>query len=160
LEEGKVQIKMEEISTQECIDELQAATGELEHLLKPGQVIRLEHESQRTSCNVDRHMLKSIFINLVSNAVKFSSEDAIILIHLNFSMDHFVMSVKDTGIGIPKGDQAHLFDRFFRAENAANIQGSGLGLHIIGKYLELLKGTISIDSQLNTGSTFTVNIPQ
>jgi len=160
LEEGKVQVKLEEMPTRECIEELQAATGELEHLLKPGQVIRLEHESQRTTCIVDRHMLKSIFINLVSNAVKFSPEDSIILIVLNFSTDHFIMSVKDTGIGILIEDQAHLFDRFFRAENAANIQGSGLGLHIIGKYLELLNGTISINSQLDIGSTFTVNIPQ
>ena len=105
-------------------------------------------------------MLKSIFINLVSNAVKFSSDDSTILIFLNFSTDRFILSVKDTGIGIPKEDQAHLFDRFFRAENAANIQGSGLGLHIIGKYLELLKGTIHLESQLNEGSTFTVTLPQ
>ena len=105
-------------------------------------------------------MLKSIFINLVSNAVKFSSDDSVIRIFLNFSTDNFIMSVEDTGIGIPKEAQAHLFSRFFRAENAANIQGTGLGLHIIGKYLELLNGTISVNSLLDKGSTFTVTIPQ
>jgi signal transduction histidine kinase len=109
---------------------------------------------------MDRHMLKSIFINLVSNAVKFSSDDSIILVLLHFYTDRFILSVKDDGIGIPKEDQAHLFDRFFRAENAANIQGSGLGLHIIGKYIELLKGTIHVESLSGAGSAFTVTIPQ
>jgi PAS domain S-box-containing protein len=160
LEEGKVQVKMEEMPAEECIEELRVAIGEMEHLLKAGQLIRLEQTSHRKTCVIDRHMLKSIFINLISNAVKFSPENSVILVVLNFSTDHFTMTVKDAGIGIPIGDQAHLFDRFFRAENAANIQGSGLGLHIIGKYIELLKGTISVNSQLDLGSTFIVNIPQ
>jgi PAS domain S-box-containing protein len=160
LEEGKVQVKMEEMPSEECMEELQAATGELEHLLKPGQIIRFEHFIQKKTCMMDRNMLKSIFINLVSNAVKFSSEDSVILVLLHFSAERFILSVKDSGIGIPKEDQVHLFDRFFRAENAANIQGSGLGLHIIGKYIELLKGTIAVDSQPDAGSTFTVTIPQ
>jgi signal transduction histidine kinase len=68
--------------------------------------------------------------------------------------------MKDTGIGISTEDHQHLFERFFRVRNASNIQGSGLGLHIIGKYLELLNGNIEIESVLDRGSRFTIRIPQ
>jgi signal transduction histidine kinase len=71
-----------------------------------------------------------------------------------------VVSVEDNGIGIPEEDIEHLFDRFFRAKNASNIQGTGLGLHIVGKYLELMDGNISLTSTLNEGSAFTINIPK
>ncbi|MBS1934894.1 MAG: sensor histidine kinase, partial [Bacteroidetes bacterium] len=67
--------------------------------------------------------------------------------------------VQDNGIGISEEDQQHLFERFFRGKNAVNIQGTGLGLHIILKYLELMNGRISFTSKLNEGTSFTVNIP-
>jgi len=70
-----------------------------------------------------------------------------------------VLSVKDEGIGISNEDKQHLFERFFRAKNAINIQGTGLGLHIVTKYLELLHGTIDIKSKLNEGSEFIIQIP-
>ena len=70
------------------------------------------------------------------------------------------VSVKDNGIGISEEDQQHLFQRFFRAKNAVNIQGTGLGLHIIAKYLELMNGYIEIKSKLNEGTVFTFTIPQ
>jgi signal transduction histidine kinase len=70
------------------------------------------------------------------------------------------VAVKDSGIGISEEDQQHLFERFFRAKNAVNIQGTGLGLHIISKYLELMNGYIDIKSKLNEGSVFTFTIPQ
>ena len=71
-----------------------------------------------------------------------------------------MLSVKDKGIGIAEEDKQHLFGRFFRAKNAVNIQGTGLGLHIISKYLELMHGSIHVKSVLNEGSEFTVFIPQ
>ena len=71
----------------------------------------------------------------------------------------FMVSVEDKGIGISEDDQKHLFERFFRGKNAGHIQGTGLGLHIIGKYAELMKGRITLESQLNAGTTFTVHLP-
>jgi signal transduction histidine kinase len=62
-------------------------------------------------------------------------------------------------MGIPAADQVHLFERFFRATNATNIQGTGLGLHIVGRYVEILNGIISYQSELEKGSTFTIVIP-
>jgi signal transduction histidine kinase len=69
------------------------------------------------------------------------------------------IKVKDQGMGIPKGDQIHLFERFFRATNVTNIQGTGVGLHIVGRYIELLNGKISYQSDLDHGSTFCVALP-
>ena len=135
LEEGKVQVKTEILEADECIADFNSAIGEMEHLLKvQGQTFVLKHKIVKSNLHADRNMLKSIFINLISNAIKFSGDNKPIEIFLDFSEDNFTMTVKDSGIGIPKQDQVHLFDRFFRAGNAANIQGSGLGLHIIGKY--------------------------
>jgi len=81
-------------------------------------------------------------LNLISNASKFSSEGSLIQVICSIKEEELIISVKDQGIGISEEDQHHLFERFFRAKNAGNIQGTGLGLHIVMKYLELMHGTI------------------
>ena len=68
----------------------------------------------------------------------------------------FSLSVSDKGIGISPADQQHLFERFFRASNATNIQGTGLGLHIVAKYVELMNGSIHLNSELEKGTSFTI----
>ncbi len=160
LEEGKVQVRIEKFEAGACVTELQSALGEMEHLLKPGQQIAFLHELDYPTTWIDINLLKNIMINIVSNAIKFSGEHKVIGVNLSLSDQALSLSVQDTGIGISREDQQHLFERFFRARNAANIQGTGLGLHIIGKYLELLNGTIEIKSVLNEGSSFTLTIPQ
>ena len=72
------------------------------------------------------------------------------------SENEVVLKIKDAGIGISKEDQKRLFERFFRAQNAFNIQGTGLGLNIISKYIELMNGEIEVESELNVGTAFTV----
>jgi signal transduction histidine kinase len=72
---------------------------------------------------------------------------------------HTKISITDKGIGIPAADQVHLFERFFRATNVTNIQGTGLGLHIVGRYVELLNGTINYHSEFENGSIFILNLP-
>jgi signal transduction histidine kinase len=67
--------------------------------------------------------------------------------------------VKDEGMGIPEEDQSNLFNRFFRAKNVTNKQGTGLGLNIIARYVELLNGNITFESRLEQGTTFTIVIP-
>jgi signal transduction histidine kinase len=71
----------------------------------------------------------------------------------------FVLKIEDQGIGIPEREQKRLFERFFRAENAFNVQGTGLGLCIVAKYVELMHGTIHVDSKENWGSTFIIKLP-
>jgi len=160
LEEGKVQARMEEMEAEACVEEFKVVISEMEHLLKPGQQISFHSTLAHPIVWTDIHLLQNILTNLISNAIKFSAEGAAIRVSLKLSEESITLSVQDEGMGISKEDQQHLFERFFRARNAANIQGTGLGLHIIGKYLELLNGAIDLQSTLNEGSCFTIRIPQ
>jgi signal transduction histidine kinase len=96
---------------------------------------------------------------LLSNASKYSADEKDIFLKVNYENEAVSISVRDQGIGIPKEEQKHLFDRFFRASNATNIQGSGLGLNIVKKYLDLLNGTLAYTTTEGKGSTFTIKIP-
>ena len=69
------------------------------------------------------------------------------------------VSITDEGIGISPEDQEHLFSSFYRGKNAVNIQGTGLGLHIVKRYLDLMRGQIKLNSKIGEGSTFVVTIP-
>lgn len=155
LEEGLIQAKSEEFDFRKFITDLVTEMQELAH---KGQKIKLDTGNTELF-NADKRLLKNVLLNLVSNAIKFSEEDGVIQINCKFEDGKVTISVIDSGIGISEADQEHLFERFFRAQNASNIQGTGLGLHIISKYLELLDGTISIQSELGKGSTFTITIP-
>lgn len=109
--------------------------------------------------NSDSNLLKHVLINLVSNAIKFSPENAPIKIATTIDSKKASIIVMDKGMGIPKEDQVHLFERFFRASNVTNIQGTGLGLHIVGRYIDLIDGTIQYDSELEQGSQFSILLP-
>lgn len=94
----------------------------------------------------------------MSNAIKFTSDDGIIEVFSSMKNDIFTITIKDNGIGISEEDQQHLFERFFRASNATNIQGTGLQLHIVAKYAELMNGTIkSFASELEKGTSITIS---
>ena len=124
---------------------------------KPKQDIVIKGEA--ITLTSDPHILKNVLLNLISNAIKYSPEDGKIELSTS-NGSAYKIEVKDHGIGIPKKDQDQMFERFHRAENATNIQGTGLGLHIVKKYVELLNGTISFNSQEDMGSTFSVSLPR
>ena len=107
----------------------------------------------------DKRLLKNILINLISNALKFSKENSRIWILSNALTDRIEIAIKDEGIGISKDDQLHLFTSFFRGKNAETIQGTGLGLHIVSRYLNLINGDVKIESELGKGTTITVILP-
>jgi signal transduction histidine kinase len=155
IEEGKVEVKSELFDISEFINSI---TNEMNVLLKPGQEIKFEH-SGKNNTYTDSSLLKHVLINLVSNAIKFSPENANITIACKVDNENTTIKITDQGMGIPMADQIHLFERFFRATNATNIQGTGLGLHIVGRYIEILNGTISYESELEKGSTFKIVVP-
>lgn len=109
----------------------------------------------------DKSEIEIIFNNLISNAVKYNVENGTVTININKKKDMIEISVKDTGIGMSKEDMGLLFRDFVRIKNSRtkNVTGSGLGLSIAKKMVELYKGKIEVESELDKGSVFTVNIP-
>ncbi|MGX7685985.1 PAS domain-containing sensor histidine kinase [Flectobacillus roseus] len=154
LEEGKIEAHLALVEIPELVNDTLA---DVSNLLKKNQNLRFEHSGENEFIT-DKSLLRKIIINLCSNAIKFSGESSCITIRTEKSSSHFVLSVQDEGIGISEEDQKHLFDRFFRGVNVTNIQGTGLGLHIVAKYTELLGGKVSISSKLNQGTTVTVQL--
>jgi len=154
LEEGKVFVKKEEADIQHITNEV---LTEINGILKPGQKVNYTHEGN-THALIDKQMLRNILLNLGSNAIKFSPENKLIEVLTKVTPKEIIIKVTDHGIGIPKEEQAHMFERFFRAKNVTNIQGTGLGLNIVAKYLEAMNGRIEFESELNKGTTFTATI--
>lgn len=156
LEEGKIEYQPTEF---EIIEFCSETSDEIQGLLKPGQYIKFDCTIPKTIVFLDNRVLKNVLFNLLSNASKYSSEDAKITCRLSIVNRYLHLQIIDEGIGIPKQDQQHLFGRFFRASNSMNIQGTGLGLHIVKQYVELMKGTVSYESEENKGSIFSITIP-
>ena len=127
---------------------------------KPSQRLSLSLKLEEPVFITDERFLRNILNNLVSNASKYSDVGSKIDLSVRSSKDELSISVADQGIGIPKEEQSQLFDRFFRARNADTIQGTGLGLHIVSRYLQLLGGSIDFLSKEGEGTTFSVTIPQ
>lgn len=155
IEEGKLEVTFDTFEINQFIE---AIFNEMQVLLKPGQSLMHHHQAD-LQCYSDAGLLKNVMINLISNAIKFSPEHKAIIVETSIANEFLEIKVKDQGMGIPKGDQIHLFERFFRATNVTNIQGTGLGLHIVGRYIELLNGKISYQSDLDHGSIFCVALP-
>lgn len=159
MEEGLMQANMEIVSPAEIDNIFNDLVQELDGLLKKGQKINFTNSIQQDVL-VDKNLIKNILINLVSNAIKFTEENGIIHLSSVFAGHSLIICVEDKGMGISEEDQKHLFERFFRGKNADHIQGTGLGLHIVGKYLDLMEGRISLKSKLNEGTVVTIYIPQ
>lgn len=155
LEEGKISVNLVLINIPAFINE---SLNELSNFLKPGQIVNYNHQGEHNFV-CDKQFLKNMIINLVSNASKFSSENKTIEINTINKSSELILTVKDSGMGIPVDEQKNLFERFFRAKNASNIQGTGLGLSIVAKYIEVLNGTIKFESELNIGTTFYITLP-
>lgn len=155
LDEGKVTAHLSAFDLKEFIED---TCDELKGLLKPGQEIVHDHATAAV-VRSDKKLLRNILFNLISNAIKFSKEDAKIGLRSDLTGNGFSICVKDNGIGISETDQEHLFSSFFRAANATNIQGTGLGLHLVKRYADLLGGIINLQSQLDEGTSVTIFIP-
>ena len=155
LDEGKVVAHYGEFNLKEIIHD---TTEEMRGLLKQGQEFVCQHTGTTTAYS-DKNLLRNIMINLITNAIKFSEEGSPIMINSIADAGTAEISVKDKGIGIAPDDQEHLFSSFFRGKNAVNIQGTGLGLHIVKRYLDLLDGNVHLQSELNEGTKISCIIP-
>jgi PAS domain S-box-containing protein len=155
LEEGKVQLEVTDVDLKDLglniIEDLHGIT-------KKNQKIILD-VSDLCQIKSDKRILTNILFNLLSNAIKYSGEGTEVLFQGEIEGEQLVIKVKDEGIGIPEEEQKHIFSRFFRAKNVENIKGTGLGLNIVQRYVELLNGSINFESKSNKGTTFTIHLP-
>lgn len=154
LEEGKITNEPEEINIRLFISEI---VSEMRTMLLEDQVMHEEYQGDEV-VQLDPKILKNILLNLFSNAIKFSPVNGKIELLVKTTENEILIVVKDNGIGISKEDQEQLFERFFRGGNATHIQGTGLGLNIVARYVELMNGTIEIKSVQNEGTEVFISI--
>lgn len=156
LEEGKVKVAFSETEIKSFFQEFLQEVGSIK---KANQKISFTYDGVACTVMTDQLLLKNILMSLLSNAIEYSSFDAEIELAVELKRDNLKIRVSDQGIGIPEEEQHQIFRRFYRGQNANNIEGTGLGLNIAKKYIRLLKGTIEFTSQVNKGTTFITNIP-
>lgn len=106
---------------------------------------------------IDAKIIRHILTNLLSNALKYSLPNEPITLDIICNKNQLTLMITDHGIGIPQQDLPHLFEPFHRAHNVGKIPGTGLGLHIVKRYVDLHNGTIMVTSTINSGTTFRVN---
>lgn len=155
LEEGKVSVKTEAFDVKTLLEE---SAEDMKGIVKAGQQVHISYEGEKQFVT-DKKLLKNILINLIGNAVKFSGENASIWVNGTGLGNMLSISVRDEGIGISEDDLQHMFTSFYRGKNAINIQGTGLGLHIVKRYTDLINGQIRLESTLEVGTTVTIELP-
>lgn len=155
LEEGKVVTEESEVDLRQlCKDIIE----DLDGIIKSDQKIWVNAKVDST-IKTDKRTIRNVLFNLISNAIKYSPDDGTIECNLDKTRKHMIITIKDDGIGIPEEEQKYIFTRFFRATNVENIQGTGLGLTIVKRYLDLLGGEITFESASDMGSTFRIKLP-
>ncbi|RZJ35671.1 MAG: PAS domain S-box protein [Flavobacterium sp.] len=156
LENGKVEANVESFNIVQTAQEI---IEEMQMLAKPKQVITYEHSGDNNQVMLDQNLIKNCIVNLITNAIKYSGDNAAISLNTAVTDKAITIEVRDNGIGIPKEDQKHLFEAFFRANNTGNIPGTGLGLNIVARHVELMNGTVTFNSDTKYGTTFTLSFP-
>lgn len=155
-DENKMEFKPKKVFTQAFVKELlDTVKAGIENDVK----IKSEQVNLPKTITTDGELLYQSFENLLSNAVKYSKDGQEVLFRLEYIEGKLIGTITDKGIGIPKREQNQLFDRFFRANNVGLVEGSGLGLSIVKKCIEVLNGEITFVSEVDKGTTFTVSIP-
>ncbi|HEY3387177.1 MAG TPA: PAS domain-containing sensor histidine kinase [Saprospiraceae bacterium] len=156
LEEGQFTPAITTFTFNTLLKDLQ---NETEGLLKKDQRFISENEGNGLELKTDKNILRNILYNLISNAVKYSDEGKTIKCKFNTEEGKIRISIQDEGMGIPLEDQKHIGSRFFRASNAVNVPGTGLGLNIVMAYLNSLQGELTFESKPGEGATFIITIP-
>jgi PAS domain S-box-containing protein len=155
IEEGRLEVRPTRLDLASLLPE---ALADVQSLVKPGQTIAWQLDCPNP-VQLDASLLRKIMVNLLSNALKYSGAGSTVTVRAACRDQLLTLSVADQGIGISAEDQTHLFERFFRARNVTTIPGTGLGLYIIARYLELMGGTVALQSALGKGTTVTITVP-
>jgi PAS domain S-box-containing protein len=155
-EAGKIKVKRISLDLKEFIE---ALIEEVQTSKKVKREINFTFSCAQRKVNADDKLLRNVFNNLLTNALKFSAPDSAVSIAVSDFEGELLIEVTDEGIGIEAGELSSIFESFQRGSNASAVQGTGLGLSILKKAVELMDGSIKVESSLHEGSTFRVKIP-
>jgi signal transduction histidine kinase len=158
LESGRARMHLEQFPIrpllEECLQVAQIKAGEKNILMS------LETPETLPDLEADRDKMKQVILNLLNNAVKYNCPKGRVWLRSWVNERSLLFSVQDTGVGIPPDQVPQLFTRFFRASNVErSVSGTGLGLSISRQIVEMHNGEIHVESTLNVGTTFTVQLP-
>ena len=155
LDAGKIELEIGACDLSEVVADVCKRQQELSPLHK----IVLRQGDLPKEIAADAKKLEQVFTNLLSNAVKYAPESPRIEVYVASEAGQAVVSVRDCGLGIPEDELPRLFERFFRARTSTGIAGTGIGLNLVKRFVELHGGTIKVESSEGAGSTFTVRLP-
>lgn len=156
LDSGKGQYKYADFSLKRLINEV---IYNANVTLKNGQEINYPKDVEDISIFQDEKILELILTNILGNAIKYSPEYTTIDFEVILTENRLFFNIQDQGRGIPQKDQKHIFERYFRAENALLDQGTGIGLNISKTHLENMGGNINFISEENKGTLFKIEVP-
>ncbi|NWG28001.1 MAG: response regulator [Ignavibacteriaceae bacterium] len=148
---------------QVCVEEVVKSVLELFQvdINKKGISVSLNCQSGAACIKADYEEINRIFTNLISNAIKYNTENGTISIIVSKSEDYLITEIKDTGIGLKPEEKKKLFSEFFRAKNelTKSISGTGLGLSIVKRIVDSYSGKIEVESEFGVGTTFRIYLP-
>ena len=155
-EAGKLEFSPQTIDLQSfckhLVDEVKFNTQSQHHIL-------IQHPGTCDHAFLDERLLRAMLMSLMTNAIKYSPQESKIQLTIWGEQGHTRFQVSDQGIGVPAADQQHLFESFHRGDNVKSFSGTGLGLAVVKKCLELHGGKIEVESQVGVGTTFSIDMP-
>lgn len=157
-ENGKMSLKLSEVDFRQVVSDW---TDSFRQLARKRDIkLRLDapDSGADTRIAIDVEKMERVFFNLVSNAFKYTPDNGSITVKYQFENNRLVLSVADTGEGIDSRDLGNIFDRFYQVDRV-HPKGSGIGLSLVKAFVELHDGTISVESEIDKGSVFTVSLP-
>lgn len=157
---GEIEVKGINIAldTLNLVDFCQELTTEFVQTY-PNYQIPFDSKISSLEAEIDQRLLRSILINILINAVRYSENIFLIQFKLFTSNNHAIFVIKDWGIGIPEDDLNNIFEPFHRGKNVSNIPGTGLGLNIVKSFISLIDGTIDVTSKINQGTRVVIKVP-
>lgn len=159
MDSGYLKLSFKNCNIINVVEDIVLSTAEYIH--SRGINLLFDTDVEEKFMAVDPAMIERIILNLLSNAIKFTDKEGEIVVNIEDRVDHIIISVKDSGVGIPKDKQDLIFDRFGQVDKtlARNTQGSGIGLCLVQSLVRMHGGDISVKSEYKKGSEFIITLP-